>query len=180
MARGIHETQAITSYVSTRWYRAPEILMMSKTYSTPADIFAIGCIFGEMHTGKPLFPGFDEVDQLRKIFSVMGTPTSVRWQEGVELLEKAYRVVQWPPKSIELQEKTSMHGDAFHLLSGLLRLNPQTRLTAAIALKHSLFQRKKCSPVMTTTMPITTPTGKKKLPVAVTVSPKSKLRFPLH
>lgn len=180
MARGVHETEAITSYVSTRWYRAPEILMMSKTYSTPVDIFAIGCIFGEMHTGKPLFPGFDEVDQLRKIFSVMGTPT-VGWQEGVELLEKAYRVVRWPPKSIELQEKTSMHGDALHLLSGLLRLNPRTRLTADIALKHSLFQQKQWSPMMTTT-PITTatPTGNKKLPVAVTVSPKSKSRYPLH
>lgn len=176
MARGIHETEAITSYVSTRWYRAPEILMMSKIYSTPADIFAIGCIFSEIHTGVPLFPGFDEVDQLRKIFSTIGTPMTVGWPKGAQLLKKAYRVVQWPPKTIELHEKTLMKGDSLDLLSGLLRLNPETRLTAHSALNHARFLQPTEIPSTTNV----TPAAVKRHPVAVTVSPKTRLRFPLH
>ena len=60
--------------VVTLWYRAPEILLGSKTYSTPVDVWSIGCIFAEMLNHKPLFPGDSEIDQLYKIFQVMGTP----------------------------------------------------------------------------------------------------------
>ena len=57
-----------THEVVTLWYRAPEILLGSKTYSTPVDVWSIGCIFVEMLNAKPLFPGDSEIDQLFKIF----------------------------------------------------------------------------------------------------------------
>ena len=55
-------------------YRAPELLMAQQHYSTPIDVWSIGCIFIEMVTGRPLFPGDSEVDQLFKIFRTLGTP----------------------------------------------------------------------------------------------------------
>ena len=60
--------------VVTLWYRAPEILLGAEEYSTPIDIWAIGCIFAEMVTKKPLFPGDRELDQLFRIFRILGTP----------------------------------------------------------------------------------------------------------
>jgi cyclin-dependent kinase 2 len=67
-------TPILPPKVVTLWYRAPEILLGSKTYSTPVDIWSIGCIFAEMLNHKPLFPGDSEIDQLYKIFQIMGTP----------------------------------------------------------------------------------------------------------
>jgi protein kinase len=51
-----------TNYVSTRWYRAPEIMMRSNSYDAKIDIFALGCIFAELYTGEPLLPGSSETD----------------------------------------------------------------------------------------------------------------------
>lgn len=57
-----------TSYVSTRWYRAPECVLRSHHYQFNSDIFAAGCVMGEMYLGHPLFPGTSEIDQVDKIF----------------------------------------------------------------------------------------------------------------
>jgi serine/threonine protein kinase len=54
--------------VVTLWYRAPEILLGSRQYSTPVDVWSVGCIFAEMVNQKPLFPGDSEIDELFKIF----------------------------------------------------------------------------------------------------------------
>ena len=63
-----------THEVITLWYRAPEILLGSKHYSTPVDLWSIGCIFAEMVNQKALFPGDSEIDELFKIFQIRGTP----------------------------------------------------------------------------------------------------------
>jgi len=63
-----------SSEVVTLWYRAPEIILGSLEYSTPIDIWAIGCIFVEIVTKKPLFEGDSEIDQLYRIFRILGTP----------------------------------------------------------------------------------------------------------
>jgi serine/threonine protein kinase len=63
-----------TLEVVTMWYRAPELILKTVDYCTPVDIWAIGCIFVEMVTRKPLFPGDSEIDQLMRIFRVLGTP----------------------------------------------------------------------------------------------------------
>jgi cyclin-dependent kinase-like len=65
----------MTDYVATRWYRSPELLL-SDRYSTEVDIWAIGCIMGELTDGEPLFPGESEVDQLFEIQKTLGALTS--------------------------------------------------------------------------------------------------------
>ncbi len=71
-----------TDYVSTRWYRAPEVLLRSTVYSAPIDIWAVGCIMAELYTFRPLFPGNSEIDEIFKICSVLGTPDKKDWPEG--------------------------------------------------------------------------------------------------
>jgi serine/threonine protein kinase len=187
MARGIHETEPVTSYVSTRWYRAPEMLLLSKQYNCPADLFAVGCIYSEMHTGMPLFPGFDEVDQLHKIFAVVGTPMDQGWHDGIMLLQKSYRVITWPPQRTTLAGLTLMNGAAVHLLAGLLRLDPLERITAEQALAHAVFRpfmshrKRSSSPATTAAVTPAACNNKTKTPMAVTISPKANdglLRFP--
>lgn len=52
----------------TLWYRAPEILLGARQYSTPVDVWSVGCIFAEMVNQRPLFPGDSEIDELFRIF----------------------------------------------------------------------------------------------------------------
>ncbi|KAL8447007.1 hypothetical protein Emed_004691 [Eimeria media] len=68
--------RSYTHEVVTLWYRAPDVLMGSNTYSTPVDIWSVGCIFAEMVNGRPLFPGSNNEDQLHRIFKVLGTPAA--------------------------------------------------------------------------------------------------------
>lgn len=80
LAREIDSSPPFTDYVSTRWYRAPEILLRSTNYSTPIDIFAVGAIMAELYTMRPLFPGSSEIDQIYKICQVLGTPSKAKWK----------------------------------------------------------------------------------------------------
>jgi len=77
--------------VVTLWYRAPDVLMGSKKYSTPIDIWSIGCIFAEMSNGRPLFPGSNPSDELLRIFKLMGTPDPEQWPAVKELPEWSVR-----------------------------------------------------------------------------------------
>ncbi|EPY26532.1 renal tumor antigen [Angomonas deanei] len=72
--RGTHANQPFTEYISTRWYRAPECLMTDGYYSYKMDIWSAGCVFFEMATLVPLFAGSNEVDQVNRIHSVLGSP----------------------------------------------------------------------------------------------------------
>jgi serine/threonine protein kinase len=76
-----------THEVVTLWYRAPDVLMGSRKYSTPVDIWSVGCIFAEMVNGRPLFPGSSESDQLMKIFKTLGTPNKKIWPTVGDLPE---------------------------------------------------------------------------------------------
>ena len=67
--------QSLTDYVATRWYRAPELLVGCARYSKSVDVWAIGCIMGELLDGQPLFPGESEIDQLYIIQRIMGPLT---------------------------------------------------------------------------------------------------------
>lgn len=71
----------------TLWYRAPDVLMGSRKYSTPVDMWSVGCIFGEIASGRPLFPGSSEEDQLMRIFRLLGTPNEESWPSMAELPE---------------------------------------------------------------------------------------------
>lgn len=77
LVREICSQPPFTDYVSTRWYRAPEVLLRSVSYNSPVDLFALGCIMAELFTFLPLFPGQTEIDMIYKIAGVMGTPSQV-------------------------------------------------------------------------------------------------------
>merc|ERR1711943_147509 len=77
--------RSYTHEVVTLWYRAPDVLMGSRKYSTPVDAWSIGCIFAEMANGKPLFAGTSESDQLKRIFKTLGTPLPHTYPSVVEL-----------------------------------------------------------------------------------------------
>ncbi|RCH81642.1 hypothetical protein CU098_004301 [Rhizopus stolonifer] len=74
LARELNSPPPYTEYVSTRWYRAPEVLLRSTEYSAPVDLWAVGAIFAELITLDPLFPGESEVDQIYRICHVLGSP----------------------------------------------------------------------------------------------------------
>ncbi|KAM9886988.1 hypothetical protein OXX79_013903, partial [Metschnikowia pulcherrima] len=73
--------RAYTHEVVTLWYRAPEILLGGKQYSTGVDMWSVGVIFAEMCNRKPLFPGDSEIDEIFRIFRVLGTPNETVWPD---------------------------------------------------------------------------------------------------
>jgi len=76
LARGrTNDDEELTEYVVTRWYRAPELILRSQTYTESVDVFALGCIMAELYLGRPIFPGISESDQLTRIVTVLGTPS---------------------------------------------------------------------------------------------------------
>jgi len=88
--------------VVTLWYRAPEILLGGKHYSVGVDMWSIGCIFAELVTKQPLFPGDSEIDQLYRIFRVCGTPTEAIWPGVSKLPDWKPTFPAWSPKALHL------------------------------------------------------------------------------
>lgn len=130
--------ECLTDEVVTLWYRAPEILLGMSNYGTPIDIWAIGCIFAEMLTGKPLFPGISEIDELYKIFYLLGTPNNTVWPDVTELPDFSGFFPNWHKNRL----KDYMHdvGELeFDLLSRMLILDPSKRISARSALQHPIF-----------------------------------------
>ncbi|CAO4370478.1 unnamed protein product [Caenorhabditis nigoni] len=134
-----------THEVVTLWYRAPEILMGAQRYSMGVDMWSIGCIFAEMATKKPLFQGDSEIDELFRIFRILGTPTELEWN-GVESLPD-YKATfpKWRENFLrdKFFDKKSgnylMDEDAFSLLEGLLIYDPALRISSKKALHHPYF-----------------------------------------
>ena len=99
LAREIRSRPPYTAYVATRWYRAPELVLGSVTYSSPVDVWAMGCIIYELLTLQPLLPGSSDIDMASRMCSIIGTFDDSVWKEGVQLAKNA-RVrlpVQAPP-----------------------------------------------------------------------------------
>ncbi|KAL5813254.1 hypothetical protein ACOSQ3_028204 [Xanthoceras sorbifolium] len=84
-AREINSSQPCTDYVTTRWYRAPEVMLGLENYSFKVDMWAVGAIMAELFMFKPLFPGTNVPDQMLKICNVLGSPTTDSWLEGLVL-----------------------------------------------------------------------------------------------
>ncbi|KAI8613520.1 kinase-like domain-containing protein [Chytriomyces sp. MP71] len=129
----------MTQLVVTLWYRAPELLLGSKEYSTAIDMWSIGCIFAELVNKEPLAPGKGEIDQLDKIFRLLGTPTEKVWP-GFSTLPNAKSVTfkHQPFSNLRLRFP-SLTENGIDLLSKLLTYDPKHRITASEALKHPFF-----------------------------------------
>ncbi len=124
-----------THEVVTLWYRAPDILMGSKNYSTSVDLWSVGCIFAEMVNKKPLFAGSNEDDQLLKIFKGRGTPDQHQW---VGLKDLPLYKEDFPRyEGIPLNKLVpAIDEEGLDLLDKMLRCNPAERITAKDALQH--------------------------------------------
>ncbi|XP_033374484.1 cyclin-dependent kinase 3 isoform X1 [Parus major] len=127
-----------THEVVTLWYRAPEILLGCRYYSTPVDIWSIGCIFAEMMTRKALFPGDSEIDQLFQIFRTLGTPTEVTWPGVTQLPDYKGSFPRWPRKEMK-DIVPNLDRDGRDLLTQLLLYDPSKRISAKAALNHQYF-----------------------------------------
>jgi renal tumor antigen len=138
--RGIYSKQPYTEYISTRWYRAPECLLTDGYYNYKMDIWGVGCVFFEIVSLFPLFPGTNELDQINKIHSVLGTPT----QELFERFRKhsAHIDFNFPSSEGTGIVKLIPHAppDAVELMLQILAYNPDDRLSARQALRHAYFR----------------------------------------
>ena len=146
LAREIRSRPPFTDYVSTRWYRAPEILLHSTNYNSPIDIFALGAIMAEFYLVRPLFPGSNEHDQIVKICSVLGTPTSQIWPEGYRLASKIG--FTFPSfVAIPLEKLiTNASPEAVDLMVQMMRYDSGKRPTASDCLQHPYFANMTPSP----------------------------------
>ncbi|CAA6660084.1 unnamed protein product [Spirodela intermedia] len=135
-----------THLVVTLWYRAPELLLGAKEYSTDIDMWSLGCIMAELLAKEPLFGGRTEVDQLDKIFRILGTPNERIWPGFAKLPGVKVNFIKQPYN--KLREKfpaTSFCGRptlseaGFDLLNQLLTYDPEKRITADAALNHEWF-----------------------------------------
>jgi len=124
--------------VVTLWYRAPDVLLGSRTYNTSIDIWSAGCIMAEMYTGRPLFPGTTNEDQLQKIFRLMGTPSERTWPGISQLPEYKGNFPNYATQSLHilLPQVDSLGLD---LIGKLLQLRPENRINAQDALRHPWF-----------------------------------------
>ncbi|XP_021418315.1 serine/threonine-protein kinase MAK isoform X7 [Oncorhynchus mykiss] len=140
LAREIRSRPPYTDYVSTRWYRAPEVLLRSSIYSSPIDMWAVGCIMAELYTLRPLFPGNSEVDEIFKICQVLGTVKKSDWPEGYQLASAMnFRFPQCVPTHLKTLIPNAST-EAITLMKDLLMWDPKKRPTAVQALRYPYFQ----------------------------------------
>lgn len=137
--RSIYSKQPYTEYISTRWYRAPECLLTDGYYTYKMDMWSVGCVFFEIMSLHPLFPGSNEVDQIAKIHDVMGTPdpsilAKLKKSRGMNF--------NFPSKKGTGIERMLPHAspDAIDLIYKLCTYDPDERMTAKQAIRHQYFK----------------------------------------
>ncbi|KAL0208902.1 hypothetical protein P9112_011489 [Eukaryota sp. TZLM1-RC] len=127
-----------THEIVTLWYRAPEILLGAQHYATPVDIWSIGCIFAEMVKSTPLFPGECEIEQLYKIFQILGTPNEDIWPGVSSLQDYCDAFPQYSPKNLA-DVVPGLCPQGLELLGQMLVYEPGRRISAKEALRHPYF-----------------------------------------
>ena len=139
--KGIYSKPPFTEYISTRWYRSPECLLTDGYYNYKMDIWGLGCVFFELLTLVPLFPGDDEIDQVNKINYILGSPPDDLYEKFVK--NSAHR----DQFSFEIQKRIGLNKYLAHinpkivdLISKMLAYDPDKRLTAKQCLNHECFK----------------------------------------
>ncbi|XP_028293432.1 MAPK/MAK/MRK overlapping kinase isoform X2 [Gouania willdenowi] len=137
--RSVYSKPPHTEYISTRWYRAPECLLTDGYYSLKMDIWSAGCVFFEIMSLNPLFPGVNELDQISKIHDVLGTP-----DQSLLLKFKQSRAMHFnfPPRKGNGISRLIPHcsAPALSLLYQMLAYDPDERISAETALRHTFFR----------------------------------------
>ncbi|KAK6349771.1 serine/threonine protein kinase, CMGC, CDC2/CDK subfamily [Orbilia brochopaga] len=129
-----------TGNVVTRWYRAPELCLGERNYTTSVDIWGVGCVFAEMKKGRPILPGNTDTHQIELIFQLCGPPNE-RSMPGWEKLPDARLVKGFVNCQRTLEAQFNVLGSSgVALLSDLLKLDPRTRVNAMDALDHEYFR----------------------------------------
>jgi len=152
LARETHSKLPYTTYVSTRWYRAPEVLLRAGEYSAPVDIWAIGAMAVEIATLKPLFPGGNEVDQVWRVCEIMGSPGNWynkagnrvgggEWKEGTRLAGKlGFSFPKMAPHSMDtILQAPQWPASLSQFVTWCLMWDPKARPTSTQALAHEYF-----------------------------------------
>ncbi|XP_066550724.1 MAPK/MAK/MRK overlapping kinase isoform X2 [Amia ocellicauda] len=137
--RSVYSKPPYTEYISTRWYRAPECLLTDGYYSYKMDVWSVGCVFFEIISFSPLFPGCNELDQVSKIHDVLGSPDN-------DLLRKFKKSramhFDFPPKKgcgiSQLIPQCSPSG--LSLMYEMLEYDPDERISSKAALQHPYFK----------------------------------------
>ncbi|KAF2486928.1 kinase-like domain-containing protein [Neohortaea acidophila] len=152
LAREMHSRVPYTTYVSTRWYRAPEVLLRAGEYSAPVDIWAIGAMAVEIATLRPLFPGGNEVDQVWRVCEIMGSPSNWvnkhgqkigggEWREGIKLAQRlGFSFPKMAPHSLAtVLPAPQWPASLVQFVTWCLMWDPKHRPTSKQALEHEYF-----------------------------------------
>lgn len=133
----------LTPKVCTLWYRAPELLLGMRKYDSNVDVWSMGCLMYELFSGRPLFRGKSDADQMDLIFKLCGTPSLKEWQ-GVESLE--FFAQYWPKNPIKhtlkdflAQELPNMDQEAMDLIASMCTINPHLRPHTKDLINHPFF-----------------------------------------
>ncbi|XP_071353902.1 MAPK/MAK/MRK overlapping kinase-like isoform X4 [Trachinotus anak] len=137
--RSVYSKPPHTEYISTRWYRAPECLLTDGYYSLKMDIWSAGCVFFEIMSLNPLFPGSNELDQVAKIHGVLGTPDQSLLHKFKQSRAMHFN---FPPKKGTGISRLipNCPAPALSLLYQMLAYDPDERITAETALRHTYFR----------------------------------------
>ncbi|NXE77306.1 MOK kinase, partial [Cochlearius cochlearius] len=137
--RSIYSKQPHTEYISTRWYRAPECLLTNGYYSYKIDLWSAGCVFYEITSFQPLFPGSNELDQISKIHDVVGTPANKTLnkfkQSRIASFDFPFKKGKGIPPPVH-----NLSSKGFSLLHAMIKYDPDERIAAHQALQHPYFQ----------------------------------------
>jgi len=150
LARGrSYKEEELTDYVVTRWYRAPELMLWPAGYFEAVDIWSVGCIHAEILARKPLFPGENHVDMLRRIGTALGfvqerdlawLPADGLERDGVLTFMEALQLPAKPPQPLESRVPTASEA-CLDFVCQLLAFDPTRRISAAGALAHAFLAK---------------------------------------
>ncbi|XP_060037054.1 MAPK/MAK/MRK overlapping kinase isoform X4 [Erinaceus europaeus] len=142
--RSVYSKQPYTEYISTRWYRAPECLLTDGFYSYKMDLWSAGCVFYEITSLQPLFPGANELDQISKIHDVIGTPAEKTLTKFKQSRAMSFDFPFKKGSGIPLLT-ASLSPQCLSLLHAMVAYDPDERISAHQALQHPSFQEQRAA-----------------------------------
>nr|XP_005562296.2 MAPK/MAK/MRK overlapping kinase isoform X9 [Macaca fascicularis] len=140
--RSVYSKQPYTEYISTRWYRAPECLLTDGFYTYKMDLWSAGCVFYEIASLQPLFPGVNELDQISKIHDVIGTPAQKTLTKFKQSRAMNFDFPFKRGSGIPLLT-TNLSPQCLSLLHAMVAYDPDERIAAHQALQHPYFQEQR-------------------------------------